>query len=145
MPQATYEDANLIMKLYELRREEKLRKARDWFIREFSASSLQDFMEKHPAGTEENAHFRMVVSYWDMAASFLVHGIVHDELFFETGGEALAVWEKVRPFISEMRAYAKNPLVLRNLEKAAARRIAWMSQNAPEAYETFLAQRGLRK
>jgi len=140
MLQATYEDANLILRLYELRREEKLRKARDWFMREFSAASSEDLLKKYPPGSDENAYYRMVVGYWDMASSFLVHGIVHEELYFETSGEALVVWEKVRPYIGELRAGTKNPMMLNNLEKAASRRIAWMNQNAPGAYEAFLSR-----
>lgn len=140
MVQATYEDANLILKLYELRREDKLRRARDWFMREFSAGSPEELLRKYPPGSDENAYYRMVVGYWDMASSFLVHGIVHEELFFETSGEGLVVWEKIRPHIAELRAATKNPIMLHNLEKAAARRIAWMNQNAPGAYEAFLSR-----
>ena len=134
---ATYEDANLIMNLYDLRREEKLRKARDWFQREFGASSVKEFMEKYPPGSEQNAWYRMVVSYWEMAASFLVQSIVHEELFFESNGELLAVWEKIRPLVEEFRTCAKNPLLSRNIEKAAARHIAWLNQHAPGAYEAM--------
>jgi hypothetical protein len=140
MLQATYEDANLVLRLYELRREEKLRKAREWFMREFSAASPEELLKKYPPGSEGNAYYRMVTTYWDMASSFLVHGIVHEELFFETSGEALVVWEKVRPYIGELRSSTKNPRALHNLEKAAERRIAWMKQNAPGAYEAFLSR-----
>jgi hypothetical protein len=137
---ATYEDANLIMQLYELRREEKLRKARDWFLREFKATSMKEMEQKCPPGSDENAWMRMVVSYWEMAASFLVQGIVHEELFFESSSEMLAVWERFRPLVEEARTALSNPLAYRNLEKAAARRIAWMNHNAPGAYEAFLAR-----
>jgi hypothetical protein len=140
MQHATYEDASLILKLYELRREEKLRKAREWFLREFKASSAQEFEKKYPYGSEENAYMRMVVSYWDMAGSFLVQEIVHDELFFNSCGELLAVWEKVRPFVAEARAAFQNPLMWRNLEKAAEKHIAWMQVNAPGAYEAWQAR-----
>ncbi len=137
-PHATYEDANLIMNLYDLRREEKLRKARDWFLREFSATSVKEFMDKYPPGSEPNAWYRMVIGYWDMAASFLVQGIVHEELFLDSTGELLAVWERTRTLAQDFRAWSKNPMLLRNLEKAANKRIAWLHQNAPGAYETLL-------
>ena len=142
-PHATYEDADLILRLYDLRREEKLRKARDWFLREFSASSVKDFMEKYPPGGEQNAWYRMVVSYWEMAASFLVQGIIHEELFFQSSGEMLGVWEKVKPLMPELRAWAKNPLVLHNLEEAATKYIAWMNKHAPGSYEVM--QEWMRK
>lgn len=134
---ATYEDADLIMNLYDLRREEKLRKARDWFQREFGANTVKDFMNSYPPASEENAWYRMVVSYWEMAACFLVQGIVHEELFFESNGELLAVWEKIRPLVEDFRTMMKNPLIARNLEKAAAKHIAWLNQHAPGAYEAM--------
>ena len=137
MQHATYEDAALIMKLYELRREEKLRKARDWFQREFKASSVREVEEKYPYGSEENAYIRMVASYWEMAASFLVQEIVHEELFFTSNGELLGVWEKLKPFIEDLRKAMSNPLAHKNLEKAAERHRAWLQQNAPGAYEAM--------
>ena len=140
MQHATYEDASLILKLYELRREEKLRKARDWFAREFKATSLRELEQKYPYGSEENAYVRMVVSYWDMAASFLVQEIVHEELFFTSNGELLFVWEKVKPYVEEVRKAYSNPLAYGNIEKAAGRHIAWMQKNAPGAYEAMIAR-----
>ncbi len=140
MQHATYEDASLILNLYELRREEKLRKARDWFAREFKASSVREVEEKYPFGSEENAYMRMVVSYWEMAASFLVQEIVHEELFFTSNGELLAVWEKIKPFVEDVRKAYSNPLAYRNIEKAAQRQIAWMQHNAPGAYEAMVAR-----
>ena len=90
MSQATYNDAELILKLYDMRREEKLRAARAWFLGNFSATTLAEALEKYPPGSDHNANFRMVGTYWDMAASFVVRGILHDELFFENSGEMLS-------------------------------------------------------
>jgi hypothetical protein len=140
MQRATYEDADLIMRLYELRRDEKLRRARDWFQREFKASSVREIEEKYPHGSEENAYIRMVASYWEMAASFLVQEIVHDELFFTSNGEMLAVWEKIKPVVEELRKAFNNPLVYKNIEKGAAKHVAWLQQNAPGAYESMQAR-----
>jgi hypothetical protein len=140
MMRATYEDANLVLRLYELRREERMRKARDWFLREFNAKSFREIEEKYPSGSDENAYMRMVVSYWEMAASFLVQGIVHEELFFESSGEMLAVWERVKPFVEEVRSATKNPTIYRNLEKGVAKHVAWLQQNAPGAYEWYQAR-----
>jgi hypothetical protein len=138
MPQATYQDAELVLRLYEMRREERMRTARTWFAANFRAQSLAEAMEKFPPGSEMNASFRMVTSYWDMAASFLVRGILHEELFFENSGEMLMVWERSKPVIADFRALRKNPMYLRNLEKAAEKYIQWMNSNAPGAYEAFL-------
>ena len=137
MSQATYEDAQLVLRLYELRREEKMRTARAWFTGTFSANTLQEMNAQCALGTEENAYFRMVLSYWDMAAAFVTQGIVNEGLFIQVSGEGLFVWEKVRPFVEDLRASIKNPLFLRNLEEVALKQIDYMKENAPGAYEAF--------
>src|SRR5258708_2817486 len=86
---ATYEDANLLLRLYELRREDKLRQARDWFTKKFKVSTLEEFQKLCPQGSEEHAYFRMVTSYWDMAASFVTGGVLHEELFMQNSREIL--------------------------------------------------------
>ena len=139
MSQATYQDAELILKLYDMRREERLRTARAWVISSFSANSFAEAIEKYPPGSDHNAYFRMVGTYWDMAASMIVRGIVHEEMFFETSGEMLIVWEKMKNFVEDLRRVRKNPLLYRNLEKGAARYIEWLNRNAPEAYEGIKA------
>jgi hypothetical protein len=100
---------------------------------------MGELMEKYPPGTEHNAYFRMVASYWDMAASFVVRGIVHEDLFFESSGEMLIVWEKTKELTGDMRRVRKNPLLFRNLEKAATRYIEWLNKQAPEAYDGIRA------
>jgi hypothetical protein len=139
MAQATYQDADLIMKLYEMRREERLRAARAWFMGNVNVQSAAEVMEKFPAGTDNNAYFRMVLGYWDMAASFVVRGIVHEELFFENSTEMVAVWERSKAFINDVRKLRSNPLFFLNLEKAAKRHIDWLNKNAPGAYEGLQA------
>ena len=139
MQQATYQDAEIILRLYDMRREEKLRAARAWFDGNFSAQSMAEAIEKYPPGGEHNAYYRQVSTYWEMAASFVVKGIIHDELFFENNGELLFVWVKMKSFIEDMRQVRKNPTLYRNIEKVATRHIQWMNQNAPGAFETFAA------
>ena len=80
---ATYDDANLLLRLYELRREEKLRQARDWFNKNFHANTVDEFLRFCPVGSQENAYYRMVTSYWDMAASFVTNGVLHRDLFVQ--------------------------------------------------------------
>jgi hypothetical protein len=136
--QATYDDANLILRLYELRRDEKLRVARDWFAAKFHPTSFADVIQKiAPPGSQENAYMRMVVSYWETAASFVSSGVLNQELFFQSGGELLGVWEKMRPLVPELRAMIKNPLAFRNLETVGNAYIKWMESQAPEAYQGF--------
>src|SRR5271165_5299484 len=97
--QATYDDANLILRLYELRREDKLRQAREWFAENCKVKSPEELMQLAPPGSKENAYVRMVVSYWEMACSFVTAGVLNQDLFFQSNGECLFVWERVRELI----------------------------------------------
>jgi len=113
---ATYEDARLILHLYELRREARLREARDWFTGKFQPKSIDDVRTIGAArGTPENASYRMVTTYWDMAASFVARGILDSELFLESGGEMLVVFAKLEPFLADLRQ--GNPRLLKNVEQ----------------------------
>ena len=129
---ATYDDANLILRLYELRREEKLREARAWYISEFHPQTINDLLAILKPDHPRNAAFRMVVSYWDMAASFAARGPLDAALLLESSGELIGVWAKIEPFIAEFREMAQLPEFLRNLEEIiqlvdwAPRRLEWI-------------------
>ncbi|HEX8097682.1 MAG TPA: hypothetical protein VF507_06580 [Pyrinomonadaceae bacterium] len=114
-----YEDANLILKLYELRREEVMRKARNWFIIEFQPGSMEDVMKA--AAGEHSAYFRMVTTYWDMAASFVLRGAIDEEMFNDANAEHVVVFAKVEPFLEESRKVSGNPKYLKNLEQLVMR------------------------
>lgn len=137
---ATYDDVNLILRLYELRREQKMRTARDWFARNFKAATLEEFNTVCPQGSEENAYFRMVLSYWEMVASFITSGVLNQELFFQSGGELLFVWERLRTYLPLAREQYKNPGVYKNFETVAQAFIQWMNKNSPGAYQAFSAR-----
>jgi hypothetical protein len=107
------EEAGLILKLYELRREETMRKARDWYFREFNPQSMADFNTAMLG--EHSGHLRMVVSYWDMAAALVNNGAISPELFNDSNSEHLAVFSKIEPLLSEIRAFA--PQFAINVEK----------------------------
>lgn len=139
LTQATYDDANLVLRLYELRREEKLRRAREWFAAKFHATALEEVNQSAPMGSEENAYMRMVISYWEMATSFVTSGILNEELFFKTNGECMFVWERVRGLLPAMRAMNKNPNAWINLETVGNAFIKRMQANGPEAYAAFQA------
>jgi hypothetical protein len=128
-------DAELMLRLYDLRREEKLRTAREWFTREFHAESYEDFSKRYPIGSQENTYFRMVVSYWDMAGSIVNNGLIKEEFFFETNAEFYAVWIKIKPFAATVREIFKNPHVWKNLESLTDKYEAWMMKRAPGALE----------
>lgn len=134
----TYDDANLILKLYELRREERIRSARDWFSKSFTATTVEEFQALCPPGSEPEAYFRMVVTYWDMAASFVASGVLHQELFLESGGELLFVWTKMKFLVPAWRAFVGNPKYLSNLETVAQAAVERMNRADPKAYETWL-------
>jgi hypothetical protein len=136
----TYDDADLILKLYDLRREERLRAARKWFAALPPFTSREQFLADCPPGTEENASFRMVTSYWDMASAFVVNGILNAELFYRSNsGELLYVWERVRRIVPALREAQKNPLSYRNLEEVAKGFIEFYGKNAPGYYENLVA------
>jgi hypothetical protein len=109
-----HEEADLILKLYELRREETMRKARDWYFREFNPESPADVDQV--MFSEHSGHLRMVLTYWDMAAALVNHGAISIELFNDTNGEHLSVFSKLEPLLDKMRA-AYGPQLLANLEK----------------------------
>jgi len=108
------EEAGLILKLYELRREETMRTARDWYFREFNPETFADFMEAMMG--PHSGHLRMVVTYWDMAAALVNSGAISLELFNEVNGEHLGVFTKIEPLLGEIRA-AMTPKFAANLEK----------------------------
>ena len=119
---ATAQDADLIIKLYDLRREETMRKARNFFTFEFFPKSADDVMAlfvKREEQPEPNAYFRQMTSYWDMVAAMVNHGSIDKALFFDTNGEFFIVWAKLCDFIGELRAFT-GPQFLANLEKLIA-------------------------
>jgi hypothetical protein len=116
---ATYEDANLLLRLYELRREKRMRKAREWFMNNFHARTVEEFQKICPLGSEENAFFRMVVSYWEMAASFVTGGILHEQIFTQNSRELLFVWDRIRDIAPALRGTFNNSNIARNMETVA--------------------------
>ncbi|MGH9444165.1 MAG: DUF4760 domain-containing protein [Terriglobia bacterium] len=131
-----HHDAELLLRLYELRREERLRRARDWFMREFQADPPEELLKRYPLGSDENTSFRMTVSYWEMAASLLNHGLINEGLFFENTMELLVVWIKLKPVAVFSREQSKNPHAFKNLEIAAEKYEKWMEKRAPGALAT---------
>ena len=114
-----------------------MRQARQWFAANFSAATLEEAQKLIPPGSQENAYFRMVVSYWEMVASFITSGVLNQDLFFQSGGELLFVWERVRPIMPAFRAMMKNPEAWKNLEKIGNAAVEWMKAKGPETYPAF--------
>ena len=139
-PTATYDDANLILRLYDMRREERTREARAWFTANFHASTMEEMQKLCPPGSKENAYYRQVVSYWDMAASFVTAGVMSEELFFESNRELLLVYSRVHKFLPQLRTAFQDPFVMKNLEAVARNFIEWMNKRAPGSYDSFVAR-----
>ena len=137
---ATYDDVNLILKLYDMRREERMRQARAWFTASFKAKTLDDFAALCPPGSEQNASFRMVVTYWEMVASFLTTGVLNKELFFQSGREMLLVWERIRDVLPAVRDQQKDPMYFGNLEAVAGEFIEYLEHRTPGADKAFSAR-----
>jgi hypothetical protein len=121
-----YESATLLLKLYDLRREAKMREARTWFATSFHPSSVDDIslILRDPT---QSASFRMVVSYWDMAASLVLNDAIDEQMFAAANGEHIGVFAKLEPFIGELRSTVGNPVYLASLE-----RIVMQTPNATE-------------
>jgi hypothetical protein len=129
------ESADLILKLYDLRREATMREARSWIVTFFPESAgdvLQTMID-----AETSAKFRMVTSYWDMAATFVNHGAIDEEMFNETAGEHVLVFAKIEPFLEEVRQTMGSPNFLKNLET--------LVMKLPDARESLAARREMMK
>ncbi len=127
----THEQAQLHLQLYDMRREAKLRQARDWFFKNYFVDTMEDSMRIAPPATETGALAMMVLTYWDQACALLNYGLLHEDLFFETSGEFFGVWERVKPIVPQAREMFKNKQFLGNLEKAAQRYEAWSEKRNP--------------
>ena len=117
---ATSSDVELILKLYDLRREPEMRKARNWWITAFAPQSIDDIMKIGMAlGSQENNWLRQVAGYWEMAASFVLHGALNQDLFLEGSfsGEMFVIFGKIQPFLKELREKMQNPTAFGNVEK----------------------------
>jgi hypothetical protein len=135
----SYDDANLVLKLYDMRREERLRKARAWFAANFKGvATIEQFQKTCPPGTDENASFRMTTTYWDMAASFVTAGVLNEALFYESGRELLLVWERARDYVGAFRQANNDATYLKNLETVGLSFGTRFRTASPEGYEAFV-------
>src|SRR5438874_7363809 len=125
-----FESAQLNLQLYALRREPVLREARAWFLREFNPQSLAELTRL--ASGDRNASFRMVLGYWDMAASLVTTGAIDAEAFLAAHGEVYATFSKIQPFLADIRRVSGEPDFCKHLETVV--------MGAPDA-EAILARR----
>lgn len=111
------DDVMAILKLYELRRDEKMRAARQWYFSEFAPASVMDVIALYRGGERASANFRMITSYWDMASSFVLNGAIDEKLFLDANTEHVFVYAKIQPFLAEIRQLFGEPDYLLNLEQ----------------------------
>ena len=127
----THEQAKLHLEVYDLRREAKLRQARDWFFKNYFVKSLDDVMKIAAPGTEAGAFANMVISYWEQTCALVDYGLLNENLFFETSGEFFGVWERVKVIVPDARKRFVDPHFLEHLEKVANRFEAWSEKRSP--------------
>ncbi len=127
----THEQAKLQLELYDLRREGRMRQARDWFFKNYNVNTVDDVMRIAAPGTEGGALANQVISYWEQACALLNYGLLHEDLFFETNGEFFGVWETIKSVVPQFREMFGNQQYLGHLETAAKRFEAWMENRAP--------------
>jgi hypothetical protein len=127
----THEQAQLHLQVYDLRREARLRQARDWFQQNYNVETIDDAMRIAAPGTESGAFMGMVIGYWEQACALLNYGLLHEDLFFETSGEFFGVWELLKPVVPQFRELFADKYLLANLEKAAQRYEVWSELRSP--------------
>ena len=131
MIKPTHEQGQLQLQIYDLRRQAKLRQARDWLFQSYHVDTFDEAMRIAAPGTENGALAMMVFSYWEQACAFLNQGLLHEDLFFETNGEFFGAWELVKGIVPEGRERFANKQFLANLEKAAQRYESWIESRSP--------------
>ena len=127
----THEQAQLHLQIYDMRREARLRQARDWFFQNYFADTLEESMRIAAPGTEGGTFAMMVLSYWDQACALFSYELLHEDLFFETNGEFFGVWERIKPALPQLREQWSSKHFLAHLEKAANQYEAWMESRSP--------------
>ena len=126
MSKSSVEQAELMLRLFEMRRDPEMRRARHYVMHEFKPTSWEDV--HYLSGEDGDRWFRMVTSYWEMAAGLVNRGYLDEDLFFDTQGEGLFVWLRVRDVVPEGRKHLR-PNWLWNLEQMAMRQQAWREQS----------------
>ncbi len=111
--------AELVLRLYEIRREDELRRGRDWFATQFFPSSAEEVLAAWTG--RDSAPYRMVTTYWEMAATLVNHGAIPEAMFHDANTEHVAVWVKLRPYLERLREMARYPSYLSQLERLMTR------------------------
>jgi len=129
--QPTHEQAQLHLQVFEMRREARLRQARDWFFKNYFADTFEDAARIAAPGTENGAFAMMVLSYWEQACALLNYGLLHEELFFQTSGEFFAIWDRISGLVPQFREKFVYNGWMEQMEQAAKRYETWMEKRSP--------------
>ena len=127
----THEQAQLHLQVFEMRREARLRQARDWFFKNYFVDTFEESMRIAGMGTEGGTNVMMVLGYWEQACALLNYGLLHEDLFFETSGEFFGVWERVKAVVPAMREKFVYKDYLAHLEKTSRRFEVWADSRTP--------------
>ena len=137
MKMPSHDDANLILRLYEMRREEKMRQARAWFVLKFTYKTAEEYTADCPPGSDENAFARMILSYWEMVASFLNSEVLDKELFYKSGNELLFAYLRILHLLPTWRELSGDPTSFCELEQAGEAMMEWKKTRSPEGFAAF--------
>ncbi len=152
MRKPTQADGELLLRLYDIRREPELRRARKWFLSEFQPSGWPEIKARYLTQSDEDRWLRMTIGYWEMVGALVNHGVLHAELFFDPTSEDMDVWRRCEPWIEGARADIR-PTYLQHLEKMAKDHAAFRARQvealerrrARAAAGPKTARRGARK
>ena len=143
MRKPTHADAELLLHLYEVRRDPELRKARAWFLTQFKAQTWDEIKARYLTHTDEDRWFRMTISYWDMVGALVNRGVLHAEMFFDTTGEDIVTWERCKPWIAGVRADVR-PTYMLQFERMVVAHVAYRQRLAAALANTGAAKRAAR-
>ncbi len=139
----THEQAQLHLQVYDMRREERIREARDWFFKNYFVESVEDAMRLAAPGTEGGKFVSMVLGYWEQACALLNYGLLHEDLFFETNGEFYGIWERSKAIVPQAREMFAYKGYMQHIEQAAHRYEKWIGERSPghiEKMREFMKQ-----
>jgi hypothetical protein len=142
MRKPTHADAELLLRLYDVRREPELRRARKWFLTDFQASTWAEIKARYLSHDDSDRWFRMTTSYWEMVGTLLDQGVLHPEMFFDHTGEDIVTWARCKPWIVDARADIR-PTYLYRFEQMVDAHLAFRAKSV-EAFQAAAARRAAR-
>lgn len=131
MAKPVHADAELLLRLYEIRRDPELRQARKWFLTEFKPAGWADIKSRYLSHSDEDRWFRMTTSYWEMVGTLVNRGVLNADLFFDHTGEDIVSWERCKGWIADARADIR-PTYLYQFERLVADHLAFRKKAAAE-------------